>query len=145
MKHVLVRPIAVAVIVSGVVLGTAYARQHDHQAPAKAAAAKSAPSTPAAAAGEPQELFCATMKTGQLCSHGTATALGLTPAKRDAWLAAVNKYNKAVNDATVALQAEAKGTLSAAQMAEVDRWFAVGVNQQVNQLLAAPAGARGAK
>lgn len=35
--------------------------------------------------------------------------------------------------------------LNAAQMAEVDRWFAVGLNQQINQLLAAPAMAKGTK
>jgi hypothetical protein len=112
-------------------------QQHaDHQMPAKKEAAK---------APEPPEVFCGTMKTGQLCSHGTASALGLTPEKRDAWLASVRKYNKAVNDATLALQAEAKGTLSAAQLAEVERWFAVGVNPQMNQLLAAPSRAASAK
>ena len=85
------------------------------------------------------------MKTGLLCTHGTAAALGLSPEKTAAWLAAVDKYNKAVNEATVLLQREAKGTLSAAQMAEVDRWFAIGMNQQINQLLAAPGKAKGAK
>lgn len=143
MRTILVQFVASVVMASG--LGTLHAQQHDHQAPAKAAAARPAPSAPATAAGEPQELFCGTMTTGQLCSHGTAAALGLTPAKRDAWLAALNKYNKAVNEATVVLQSEAKGALSAAQMAEVNRWFAVGLNQQINQLLAAPAKAKGAK
>ena len=138
MKSILVAALAAAI--AGVALPTLIAQsaqQHaDHQMPAKKEAAK---------APEPPEVFCGTMKTGQLCSHGTATALGLTPEKRDAWLASLRKYNKAVNDATLALQAEAKGTLSAAQLAEVDRWFAVGVNPQMNQLLAAPGRAANAK
>jgi hypothetical protein len=143
MKTLSVQLLALSVMAFG--LGTIRAQQHDHQAPARAGEAKPAQPAPAAAAGEPQELFCATMTTGQLCSHGTVAALGLTAAKRDAWLAAVNKFNKAVNEATVALQSEARGALSAAQMAEVNRWFAVGLNQQINQLLAAPAKAKRTK
>ncbi len=144
MKTIPVQVLALSVMAFG--FGTIQAaQQHDHGAPAKTAAGKPAPSAPATTAAEPHELFCGTMKTGQLCSHGTTTALGLTAAKRDGWLAAVNKYNKAVNDATVALQSEAKGVLSAAQMAEVDRWFAASVNQQINQLLAAPAKAKGTR
>jgi hypothetical protein len=123
-------------------LATAYAQQHDHAAPAKPAGK---PAAPAASAQPQQEVFCATMKTGLLCTHGTASALGLPPDKAAAWLESVDKYNKAVNEATVILQREAKKTLSAAQMAEVDRWFAIGVNQQINQLLAAPARAKGTK
>lgn len=146
MNNVLVQPIAVAVMVSGVVLGTVYAQQHDHQAPAAASAVKpAATAKPAAAAEHQPEVFCGTMKTGQLCSQGTTTTLGLTPEKREAWLAAVRKYNSAVNAAIVALQAEAKGTLSPAQIAEVNRWFAIGINPQINQLLAASATPTGAK
>jgi hypothetical protein len=127
--------VALAVVLASLALSGVSAEQHaDHQPAAK----------PAAAA-EPPEIFCGTMKTGQLCSHGTSTALGLTPEKATAWVASVRKYNKAVNDATMQLQAEAKGTLSAAQLAEVERWFAVGVNPQMNQLLAAPSKAVSAK
>lgn len=129
--------IALAVAIAGLALGTLAAQQHaDHQ---------QAPPKPAAAAAQPPEVFCATMKTGQLCSHGTASALGLTPAKRDAWLAAVRQYNRTVNEATLQLQTEARATLSAAQLAEVERWFAVGMNPQMNQLLAAPSKAAGAQ
>lgn len=131
MKRILMMMLTV-----GIAGGALYAQQHaeHHQAPAK----------PAAAA-EPPEVFCGTMKTGQLCSHGTTSALGLTPEKRDAWVAAVRKYNRTVNDATMQLQAEAKTVLSAAQLAEVERWFAVGMNPQMNQLLAAPSKAAGTK
>jgi hypothetical protein len=127
--------IVLAVVLSSLALSGLSAQQHaDHQPAAK----------PAATA-EPPEIFCGTMKTGQLCSHGTSTALRLTPEKAAAWVASVRKYNKAVNDATMQLQAEAKGTLSAAQLAEVERWFAVGVNPQMNQLLAAPSTAATAR
>lgn len=92
------------------------------------------------------EVFCDNMKTGQLCSHGTSGALGLTPEKAEAWVAAVRTYNRAVNNAILQLQEEAKGTLSAAQMSEVDRWFAVGMNVEMNQLLvAAPSRAKEAQ
>lgn len=95
-------------------------------------------------AGPAPEVFCDNMKTGQLCTHGTSSALGLTPEKADTWLAAVRKYNGAVSDAILQLQQEAEGTLSTAQMSEVDRWFAVGMNVQMNQLLvAAPSKAKG--
>ena len=134
MKRILI--IASVIAVAGLAIGVR-AQHEEHQQ-----AAKAAPARPAAAAETP-EVFCGTMKTGQLCSHGTPTALGLTPEQTKVWVAAVRKYNKTVNDATLALQADAKGTLSAAQMAEVDRWFAVGVNPQINQLLAAPSKAKG--
>lgn len=108
-----------------------YAQQHVHDAPA---------AKPAAAAPEHRpEVFCGTMKTGQLCSLGTATLLGLTPENREAWLAAVRAYNREVNAAITKLQGQAQTTLSPAQIAEVNSWFAVGINPQINQLLAATA------
>lgn len=113
------------------VLAVPSAQEHDHSA---AAAAK-----PAAAAEHPPDIFCATMKTGQLCSLGTATLLGLTPQNREAWVAAVRVYNREVNAAIMKLQAQAKTTLSPAQITEVNSWFAVGINPQINQLLKATA------
>ena len=131
-----------ALIVGSFALATPYAQEHDHSA----SAAKAAPAAkPAAAAEHPPEVFCATMKTGQLCSLGTTTLLGLSAEKRETWIAAVRAYNKAVNDAIVALQGQAKGTLSTAQVEEVNRWFAIGVNPQINQLLMATTNAKGAK
>jgi hypothetical protein len=122
--------ITVTLVATGM-FGVVYAQQeHDHVMPAAAGRATTA--------GEhPPEVFCGTMKTGQLCSNGTVTLFGLTADKRDAWLAAVREYNKAVNTAITALQAQAKTNLSAAQVAEVNRWFAIGINPQINQLLAA--------
>jgi hypothetical protein len=116
-----------------------YAQQeHDHSAPA-------APAAKMAGAEHAPEIFCGTMKTGQLCSMGTTTLLGLTPEKREAWLAAIRQYNNAVNAAITALQAQAKSNLSAPQVAEVDRWFAIGINPQINQLLGVSVRAGGAK
>ena len=126
------------VAVGTLVLPTTYAQEHDHSA-ATAAPAKPAAATARPAAQAEAEVFCGTMKTGQLCSHGTSTLLGLTPDRSAAWLAAVRQYNRAVNEAIMALQAEAKGNLSAAQVAEVNRWFAIGINPQINQLLASSA------
>jgi len=79
------------------------------------------------------------MNTGQLCSHGTADTLELSGAKKDAWVAAARRYNKAVDEATKQLQEDAMALLTPAQMAEVERWFAKGLNPQINQLLQASA------
>ena len=135
-----------AFIAGSLALATPYAQQHDHEAQA-AGPKPTAPSAarPAAAAVHPPDVFCETMKTGQLCSTGTTTLLGLTPEKREAWIGAVRTYNRAVNDAIMALQAQAKGTLSPAQIAEVNRWFAIGINPQINQILSASAGPTRAK
>jgi hypothetical protein len=128
MKRMLL--IVLTVGIASAAAATLYAQEHaDHQP---------APAKPAAAAAQPPEVFCSTMKTGQLCSHGTTAVLGLTGEKQEAWVAAVRRYNRAVNEATMQLQKEAKVMLSAAQMAEVERWFAIGMNPQMNQLLAAP-------
>jgi hypothetical protein len=130
-----------AFVLGSFVLAAPSAQQHDHQAPA---AAKPA-AAPAAMAEHRPEIFCGTMKTGQLCSLGTATLLGLTPQNREAWLTAVRAYNREVNAAITRLQAQAKTTLSPAQIAEVNSWFAIGINPQINQLLLAtekPAGAK---
>jgi hypothetical protein len=130
-----------ACVLGSFVLAVPSAQQHDHQGPA---AAKPA-AAPAAMAEHRPEIFCGTMKTGQLCSLGTATLLGLTPQNREAWLTAVRAYNREVNAAITRLQAQAKTTLSPAQIAEVNSWFAIGINPQINQLLLAtekPAGAK---
>lgn len=133
------RSLFFALIVGAVALATPYAQQVGRQAQARPAAKPAQTRSKPVAA---QEIFCATMKTGLLCTWGTASALGLTPEKRTAWLTAVNNYNRAVNQATTALQAEAKAILSPAQITEVDRWFAIGMNAKINELLDAPANAR---
>lgn len=84
-------------------------------------------------------VFCPTMKTGQLCTHGTSDALNCAGAQRDRWVAAVRDYNRAVDAATKQLQAQAKTILTPEQAAEVNRWFAVGLNPQINKVLLAAA------
>ena len=81
---------------------------------------------PAAMAGHPPEIFCGTMKTGQLCSLGTATLLGLTPENREAWLTAVRAYNREVNAAITRLQAQA---MPPEQQPIVDRDYVVVVDR----------------
>ncbi len=134
------KSVLLAFALGSLVLATPMAQEHDHSAPV---AAKPA-AKPTAAVEHRPEVFCGTMKTGQLCSLGTATLLGLTPENREAWLTAVRVYNREVNAAIIKLQAQAKTTLSPAQIAEVSSWFAVGINPQINQLLLAtkPAGAK---
>ena len=143
MTRVLAQSIILAALYAAMPAAS-YAQEHDHGAPAAAPATRPAAAKPAAAAEHRPEVFCGTMKTGQLCSLGTATLLGLTPENREAWLAAVRIYNREVNAAITKLQAQAKTTLSPAQIAEVSSWFAVGINPQINQLLLAtkPAGAK---
>jgi hypothetical protein len=127
----------VAVTIGALALATAYAQDHEHTA--VAAAPKKTAAVPGLTARAEPEVFCGTMKTGQLCSHGTSTLLGLSDDKSAAWLGAVRQYNKDVNTAIMALQAQAKTNLSPAQVAEVNRWFAIGINPQINQLLASSA------
>ena len=130
-----------AFALAALALAAPVAQEHDHSAPA---AAKPA-AAPAATAEPRPEIFCGTMKTGQLGSLGTATLLGLTPATREAWLTAVRTYNREVNAAITKLQAQSKTTLSPAQVQEVNSWFAIGINPQINQLLMATAKPAGAK
>jgi hypothetical protein len=141
MRNLAVKSVAIAILLAGATLGSVYAQQHDHAAPAGAKPA----AAPAATAEHRPEIFCGTMKTGQLCSLGTATLLGLTPQNREAWLTAVRTYNREVNAAITKLQEQAKTTLSPAQVQEVNSWFAIGINPQINQLLMATAKPAGAK
>lgn len=80
-------------------------------------------------------IFCPTMKTGQLCSHGTMNILQLKGAQGDQWLTLARKYNKAVDTATLQLFKDAEGTLSKEQLELLKAWFAVGLNPQINELL----------
>jgi hypothetical protein len=75
------------------------------------------------------------MKTGQLCSHGTAANLRLTGEKQEQWVALARKYNRAVDTATEALFKDAEAVLNPEQMALLKAWFAVGLNPEINQIL----------
>ncbi|MCZ6750641.1 MAG: hypothetical protein O7E51_02295 [Acidobacteria bacterium] len=115
--------------------GTAYAQEHEGQkhegmSHEKSSATKTSSETP-------PTIFCPTMTTGQLCSHGTADALKLSGAKRESWVAAARRYNKAVDAATKQLQEDMKSALTPEQLALVELWFAEGLNPEINRILAA--------
>lgn len=80
-------------------------------------------------------VFCPSMKTGQLCGHGTSDLLQLSDDNREQWQAAVRRYNKAVDTATVQLQKDAQALLTPEQATEVQRWFAKGLNPEINKIL----------
>ena len=104
-----------------------FAQEHDHSAHAT-----SHSSGPSAA---DNDIFCPTMKTGQLCTHGTTNVLGIAGANQDKWVEVARKYNKAVDAATVQLFKDSETVLTPAQLAQLKAWFAVGLNPQINVLL----------
>ena len=108
-------------------VGFTYAQQHDHSQMTQSKAANPK--------DEDNAIFCPTMKTGQLCSHGTASVLQLKGDQADAWMALARKYNKAVDTATLQLFKDAEGTLTPEQLSLLKAWFAVGLNPEINQLL----------
>jgi hypothetical protein len=103
----------------------AYAQQEDH----------SQHQTQAQKAVEEEHIFCPTMKTGQVCTHGTAATLGVAAEQNDQWVAMARKYNRAVNAATEQLFKDAEGVLTSEQQKLLKAWFAVGLNPEINQIL----------
>jgi len=116
-----------------VLLAAAFAsyaqQQHDHAAPPKTGSSAAAPEKPDI------DIFCSSMKTGQLCTHGTANNLGLTGQNQEQWIEFARKYNKAVDAATLQLFKDAEGVLAPQQVAQLKAWFAVGLNPQINEIL----------
>lgn len=118
-----------------------FAQQHDHSQMQMSQGSNSTPAATTAATGtsvalgEENSIFCPTMKTGQLCSHGTAQVLGLKGADAEAWQVLARKYNKAVDAATVQLFKDAETSLTPKQVELLKAWFAVGLNPQMNELL----------
>src|SRR5216683_8163530 len=108
----LIAPLALSAV------GTFYAQEHaDHNA--KHANAKS----------DVPEIFCSHLGTGQLCP-GNADMFKLSGAKKQAYLEALNSYNKAVAAASkqFAADARAKAGLSEVELALLESWFAEGLN-----------------
>ena len=117
-------PIAALMVLLAV--GTLYAQEHaEHNA--KHANAKS----------DVPEIFCSHMGTGQLCP-GNADMFKLSGAKKQAYLEALNSYNKAVAAASkqFAADARAKAGLSEVEHALLESWFAEGLNPEINKILA---------
>ena len=125
------KTIAATLMISWIYLlgGPALRAQHEHQQTANP------PGAAAPASEEMEHIFCPTMKTGQMCSHGTAATLELQGTEADAWIALARKYNRAVDAATLQLFQDAEAVLSAEQLAALKAWFAVGLNPQINDLL----------
>jgi hypothetical protein len=134
MIHTLRTGLSLAAFIATLTWGTLFAQEHPagHE---QHGAGRQSTQPQAAPAAEPKEIFCPTMKTGQLCSHGTADTLGLEGVKREAWIAAARRYNRAVDEATKHLLSDADSLLTPQEKAEVERWFAKGLNPQINQLL----------
>lgn len=107
----------------------ALAQEHEHDHSAHATQSKSG--TPA----EDNDIFCPTMKTGQLCTHGTTNVLGVSAANQAKWVEVARKYNNAVDAATLQLFKDSEGVLTQAQIAKLKAWFAVGLNPQINEIL----------
>ena len=105
-----------------------YAQQHDHSQQTNRSKASTS-------VQEEEAIFCPTMKTGQLCSHGTATILQLSGEKHERWIEAAQKYDRAVDAATLQLFKDAENVLTPAQLDHLKAWFAVGLNPEINQLL----------
>ncbi|MSO20810.1 MAG: hypothetical protein EXQ56_10185 [Acidobacteria bacterium] len=82
-----------------------------------------------------ESIFCPTMKTGQVCTHGTAAILGLKGADAEEWTVWARKYNKAVDVATLQLFQDAAVKLTPKQLELLKAWFAIGWNEQMNNLL----------
>jgi hypothetical protein len=115
--------------------GALYAQDHSQHG-ASAPAAAPAGTQAKVSSDNMEHIFCPTMKTGQVCSHGTAASLGVTGTPtEEQWVAFARKYNRAVNSATEQLFTDAETILSAEQVKMLKAWFAVGLNPQINDLL----------
>src|SRR6266481_9882378 len=127
MKNSAARIVAILGLLAIGAGGFVYAQQHDHSQHQNLANAVSAEDDVA--------IFCPTMKTGQLCSHGTANVLQLSGSKQEKWLEIARKYDRSVDAATLQLFKDAESVLTPAQMVQLKAWFAVGLNPQINELL----------
>src|SRR5713101_5824001 len=120
------RVVPVAALAAVFAVGTFYAQEHaDHNA------------TRAQAKSDVPEIFCSHMGTGQLCP-GNATMFKLSEAQKKQYAEALSRYNKAVEAASKQYLADAKDKvgLSEAELALAQSWFAVGLNPEINKILA---------
>jgi hypothetical protein len=128
MQRLTARLIPMAAVLTLVTVETFYAQEHaGHEASAKDIHAKS----------YVPEIFCSHMGTGQLCP-GNAQMFKLSAAQKEQYSQALNNYNKAVAAASKQFLADAKDRvgLSSAELALAESWFAVGLNPEINKILA---------
>lgn len=88
-------------------------------------------------AGSPahKEIFCSNLRTGQLCPDSTAEILGLKGPQAEAWKVMVRKYNQGAGAAAEQLQKDSAAKLTPEQMEVLKAWFAVGWNEEINEIL----------
>ena len=89
----------------------------------------------AAPSGGHKEIFCSSLKTGQLCPESTAEILGLKGPQAEAWKVIVRKFNQGADGAATELQKDSAHKLTPEQMEVLKAWFAVGWNEQINEIL----------
>ena len=81
------------------------------------------------------EVFCDGLSTGQLCLSNAPTVLKLTEAQKQRWSAAARQYNKAIDGATKQFLEQSKPILSPEQLASMQKWFELGLNPVLNEVL----------
>jgi hypothetical protein len=131
MKRSILGVVFTTVLMALFAVGTFYAQGHPAAQQGKMDMSKMAD-----ASGAP-EIFCPMMGTGQLCP-GNAQMFKLSGAKKESYEEALNNYNKAVAAAQKQFLADAKDKvgLSQAELALAETWFAVGLNPEINKILA---------
>ena len=81
------------------------------------------------------EVFCDGLSTGQLCLSNAPTVLKLTDAQKQRWSEAARQYNKAIDGATKQFLEQSKPILSPEQLATMQKWFEMGLNPVLNDVL----------
>ena len=81
------------------------------------------------------EVFCDGLSTGQLCLSNAPTVLKLTDAQKQRWTEAARQYNKAIDGATKQFLDQSKPILSPEQFANMQKWFDMGLNPVLNEVL----------
>lgn len=81
------------------------------------------------------EVFCDGLSTGQICLSNAPTVLKLTEAQKQRWNEAARQYNKAIDGATKQFLEQSKPILSPEQFASMQKWFEMGLNPVLNDVL----------
>ena len=81
------------------------------------------------------EVFCDGLSTGQLCLSNAPKVLKLDEAQKQRWTDAARQYNKAVDAATKQFLEQSKPILSPGQFTTMQKWFEMGLNPVLNQVL----------
>jgi hypothetical protein len=131
MKSFILGWVVMSMLMALLAVGTFYAQEHGTGQQSKMDMPKKAE-----VSGAP-EIFCSRMGTGQLCP-GNAQMFNLSGAKKERYEEALNGYNKTVAAAQKQFLADAKDkvALSPAELALTKSWFDVGLNPEINRILA---------